>query len=337
MVSSAESSNLVANAGAASTNAAAVLTPGKRGDRIGRLGDPALPITVLEWVKGKPVKTQVSTNTYVLVFCALSRASEFALTNLSSLQKIYRDKGVVVVAISDESPEQLRAFVQLRGEDIDFTVAADDLPGRTAKSYGIAFRQYQYPKAYVVRNGKVLWFGHPLTEGLGEAVDEITAGRYNLEQAQRAVVARGQMSQYLFLARQDNPRSLELGRALLAIRTNDAPGLCELASKIATDPEIDNEKRDVALATQALDRAAQLTTTNVTDVAVTRAILLFQTGKKDQGLALARQALASAQSPGAKEEVQICIHGMESYLAWAKTNQVPPVTGTNQFKAPATP
>ena len=46
-------------------------------------------------------------------------------------------------------------------------------------------------------------------------------------------------------------------------------------------------------------------------------------GKKE-GLAKARQALASAQSPAAKDEAQTCVRPMEARLAAAKTNQNKP-------------
>jgi hypothetical protein len=98
--------------------------------------------------------------------------------------------------------------------------------------------------------------------------------------------------------------------------------LLDLATKIATDPAIDNDKRDVAVATAALDRVARLSTTNATDIAVDRAILLFQSGRQEEGLAQARKALESAQSKDAKDEVQVCLHAMEVRMAMAKTNQV---------------
>jgi peroxiredoxin len=284
-----------------------------------KLGDPAPSLTVMEWIKGKPVDVKAGTNIYVLEFCTLSRANDFAITNLSNLQKKYQDKGVVAVAISDEPAEQLKAFVQLKGANIEYAVAADDIR-KTTLNYMRAYQQLVLPRAFVVgKDGKVLWHGHPLRGGLDEVLDEITSGRYNLEQTQKSITARDQLEQYLALARQDDPRSVMAGRMLLTIRTNDAAGLCDLASKIATDPFI--VKRDVALASEALDRAEQLATTNTTDIAVDRAILLFQTGKEEEGLARARQALASAQSPAAKDEAQICVRAMEARLAAAKTNQ----------------
>jgi hypothetical protein len=306
---------------AADTNSVLIKnkTTGDRQRDAGKLGDLAPPLTVMEWIKGKPVDVKAGTNIYVLVFCILSRANDFALTNLSNLQTIYQDKGVVVVAISDEPAEQLKAFVQLKGAKIEFAVATDDA-SRTMINYQQAFEQVALPRAYVVgKDGKVLWLGHPLIGGLGGVMDEITSGRYNLKQTQKKIVAAEMMEKYLALARQDDTNSVMAGRTLLTIRTNDAPGLCDLAYQIATGSYI--VKRDVALASAALDRAEQLGATNTTDIAVDRAILLFQTGKEEEGLARARQALASAQSPDAKDEAQICIHAMEARLAAAKTNQ----------------
>src|SRR5208282_4275627 len=272
-----------------------------------------------EWIKGKPVQIKAGTNTYVLVFCTLSRVNDFALTNLSNLQKKYQDKGLVAVAVSDEPAESLKPFVQLKGAQIEFAVAVDDDARKATGTYQQAFNQMILPRAYVVgKDGNVLWYGHPL-RGLDEVVAEIMSGRYNFDQTQKSVIAAEQMEKYLVLARQDDTNTAVVGRRLLAIRTNDAPGLCDLAYQIATAPFI--EKRDVALASAALDRAEQLAPTNTTDIAVDRAILLFQTGREEEGLARARQALASAQSLEAKDEAQTCVRAMEARLAAAKTNQ----------------
>ena len=289
------------------------------GGEFSKLGDPAPPITVKEWVKGTPVNIKAGTNIYVLVFCTLSRANDFALTNLNNLQKLYRDKGVVVVAISGEPVEPLKAFVQLKGAEIDFTVAADDDARKMTASYQRAFKQMILPRAYVVgRDGTVLWLGHPLRDDMGLVVDEIASGRYNLEQEQKKIIASEQMEQYLALARQDDSRTAKVGRLMLTLRTNDATALCDLAFQIATAPFI--EKRDVALATAALDRAGQLATTNTIDIAVNRAILLFQTGKQEEGLAQARKALATAQSEADKSQVKTCIRAMEVRLAADKAS-----------------
>ncbi len=329
------SSNVVS--AAVSSNAVAQAVPVREevADRVAKLGDPAPPITILEWIKGRPVKIQPGTNVYVLVFCSLSRANEFALTNLSSLQDEYRDKGVTVVAICNESPDILKEFVMLKGEHVNFTVAADDLPARTSQNYMHAFRQLQLPHAFIVgKDATVLWHGHPLTDGMGQVVADIVAGKFNPAQEQKKVTAREQMDQYLILARMDDPRNKRVGRMLYGVRSHDAAGLVDLAFKIATDNAIDDDKRDVELATAALNRAERLSTTNTADILVTRATLLFQTGKQEEGLKQARQSMEAAQAQDVKDELKACIRAMEIRMEMAKTNQVAGVTGTNQVNAP---
>jgi len=298
------------------------------GGKIGQLGDPAPPLTVLEWIKGKPVRIRPGTNFYAIVFCPLSRANHFAITNLSSLQQKYRDKGLITVVISEEAPEQVRQFVQLNGADMDFTIASDDYAGRTLRDFQLPFRQNRVPQAYVVsQEGKVLWFGHPLTDGMGWVVDEIASGRYDLEQTKKDMLSRDQLQEYLALARQQNSQAEQAGRILLSLRTNDAPALCDLAFKIATDPYI--EKRDAALAAAALDRAAQLSSTNSTDIALDRAILLFQTGQQEAGLAAAKNALAAAQNDDDKGQISTNIRAMEARLAAQKNSETNHANGAN--------
>lgn len=292
----------------------------------GELGDPAPPIAVLEWIKGHPVKIQPGTNFYVLVFCPLSQASEIALTNISALQKTYQDRGLITVVISEEAPEQARDFVRRKGGEIGFTVAVDDYAGRTVRSYQDPFHQSRLPQAYVVsRDGRIIWFGHPLRDDLGLVVDQVAAGRYDLEQTKRAMLIRDQLQEYVMLARNQDPETGKAGRVLLRIWTNDAPTLCRLAFQIATDPGIEN--RDADVATAALDRAAQISNTNNTDIAVERAILLFQTGHQEAGLAAAKQALATAPTEDDKRNVSNNIRAMETRMKMDQASQPSAING----------
>lgn len=286
----------------------------------GELGDPAPPITVLEWIKGHRVKIQPGTNFYVLIFCPLSRASEIALSNISALQKKYEDRGLITVVISEEAPQQVRDFVQRKGGEIDFTVAVDDYAGRTVRNYQDPFRQSRLPQAYVVsREGRIVWFGHPLQDDLGAVVDQVAGNRYDLGEEKRAMLIRDQLQEYAVLARNKDPETGKAGRVLLRIWTNDAPTLCRFAFHVATDPMIEN--RDVEVATAALDRVAQISNTNNTDIAVDRAILLFQTGHREAGLAAAKQALATATTEADKSNASNNIHAMETRIKLDQANQ----------------
>jgi len=297
-------------------------------EKFSQLGDPAPPLTVQEWIKGKPVKIRPAPNFSAIVFCTLTKANQMALTNLSALQSLYQDKGLITVIISGEAPDTLRSFVQARGADINFTVAADDYAGKTTTDYQRTFNDRQLPRAFVVgKDGNVLWHGHPLRDDLGEVVDKIANGRYDLAQAKKDVQTRLMTEAYLRMARQDDPRTAKAGRIMLIVRTNDAPALCDLAFQIGADPYI--AQRDLTLANAALDRAEQLATTNVTDIAVDRSILIFQAGQHDAALAHARQALTVAKTDADKSQINACIRAIEAGIAKQKNSQTNNVSSTN--------
>jgi hypothetical protein len=315
------------------TNAAqnAVAAKPVRHDIGGKLGDPAPKLTVREWIKGTPFQIKPGTNVYVLVFCTLSRANEFALTNLSALQNKYRDKGVLVAAICSDAPQDIKDFITTHGGEINFSVATDDFAQKTANDYQRFFAQRLLPRAYVVgTNATALWHGHPLRDDMGMIVDKVTSGHYDPEQTQRGIEGKEQMEAYLAMARQDDPRTPRIGRYMLIARTNDAPALCDMAFEIATDPYIG--KRDVALASLALDRAEEISKTNATDIVIMRSLLLFQSGLQQEGLAKARAALAAATNELDKNVLSRNIRAMEKLMA-LKTNKVSsasePVSGTN--------
>jgi hypothetical protein len=314
----------------------ALVCPRSFAQKPGQLGDAAPPLSVTEWVKGKPVHIQPGTNFYAVVFCTLSRANEAAITNLSGLQKKYQDRGLIVVVISDDPPTTLRDAVQVRGAEMDFTIAADDIR-KTTSAYQFAFRQWMSPRAYLVDSaGKVVWYGHPLSDDLASVIADVAAGRYNPDQTRKLVANAEQMEGYLQLARHDDPKVGQAGRILLTARTNDSVALCDLAFRIATDPLIG--KPDFVIANLALDRAGQIATTNGTDVAVTRAIVLFKSGQPEAGLACAKKALATVRSEVEKGEVTTCIRDMEAVIAAGKAGSASasnPAAGANP--APAKP
>jgi peroxiredoxin len=300
--------------------------------RGGQIGEPAAPLTVKEWIKGKPVEVKNGTNIVVVeIFASSSLASRASITNLNAVQKHFKAQGVVVVGVSDEPAERLKTFVQTQGTNIEYAIAADN-QRQTSLNYMMPVKQRGVPCVFVVgKDGRLLWYGHPL-HGMNQALEQIVKGRYNVELAAKADIARMQMGQYLGFARQGDPRARMAGVRLLATRTNDVAQLCDVAFQIATDPGI--VKRDVALASAALDQAEKLAPTNSTRVGVTRAVLVFESGKKEEGLARARQAIASAVDQKEKANAEGCLRTMEARVEAAKTNQIQKarieVTKTNQ-------
>ena len=97
-------------------------------------------------------------------------------------------------------------------------------------------------------------------------------------------------------------------------------------------------RRDFALATAALDQAEKLGQRMRREWRVTRAILLFETGKKEEALDLARKTLAAAQGEKEKAKAEPLLRTMEARIEAAKTNQTmearPEAAKTNQAVAP---
>lgn len=279
---------------------------------IATLGDPAPPLVVTNWIKGPPLDVTAGTNIYVVELWATWNHDHGAvIAKLNEMQKNFKEKGVRVVGISEEPADKLKAYVARQQPPIEYAIAADD-QRKTSLSYMLAYGQRELPHAFVIgQGGKMLWHGHPLF-GLDQVVADILAGRYRLDLAIKIDVLREQVEQYRALTRKGDPRARQIGRKLLAARTNSAPLLCEFALLVATDDRCPS--RDFALAAEALDRAEKLAPTNTLRLNMTRAILLFESGQPEGGIALAKQTLASTTNSLERASAEPYLRTMEKRL-----------------------
>jgi thiol-disulfide isomerase/thioredoxin len=140
-------------------------------------GDSAAPLKIKEWVKSGPVDPKDGKNVYVVEFWATwCGPCRMSIPHLTELQKKFKDKGVVVVGISDEDPGTVKPFVKSMAEKMDYTVACDD-DRQTFASYMEAYRHNGIPTSFVVdKSGKVVWDGHPMA-GLDQAIEATLAGQ----------------------------------------------------------------------------------------------------------------------------------------------------------------
>jgi thiol-disulfide isomerase/thioredoxin len=258
-----------------------------------RIGDAAAPLAITEWVKGKAVDVKNGQNICVVEFwatwCGPCRVS---IPHLTKLQKRFKDKGVVVVGISDETADKVKPFVEQQAEKMDYVVAIDDAR-KSNKGYMEAYGQNGIPHAFIVgKDGKVLWHGHPMA-GLDQALEDMLAGKYDLQSAIKKDEARAARDEFQQLSRKGDPKAKELGRKLLADKGNDAGALCDFAMSIAADTR--NKNRDFALAEEALTKAEQVAGAKSAQVLGVRAIVLFENGKQDEGLKLVKEAIGLAK------------------------------------------
>ncbi len=149
---------------------------------------PAPELKVTEWVKGDPVRLDKDKGDkiYVVEFwatwCPPCRAS---IPHLTDIQREYKDKGVVVIGISDEDAETVKPFVEKMGDKMNYTVAID--PTReTHKAFNKIDPIPGIPSAYVInKQGNVVWHGHPMGK-LEEVLDELTGAAEPADKAPKS-------------------------------------------------------------------------------------------------------------------------------------------------------
>lgn len=276
-----------------------------------KLGDPAAPLTIKNWVKGDKVDVRDGKHVYVVEFwatwCPPCRTS---IPHLTELQKKFKDKGVVFIGISDEPASKVEPFVKQMADKMDYTVACDD-ERKSSKGYMAAYDQHGIPTAFIVsKDGKVLWFGHPMGE-LETKLEEVLSGKFDLAAAIKAVELRAATSDYQKLVAAGDEKAKAAGQNLLKLAGKNVEALRDLAFGIVAGPG--GDKRDFELAGQALDAAEKVNgkTARITGV---RSILLFESGKQEEGLAMARKAVEMSQSDREKQLHQNYVRVMENRM-----------------------
>jgi len=155
-----------------------------------KVGDPAPPLKIREWVKGTPVTTlghgSVNVVEFWATWCPPCRES---IPHLTELAHKYKRKatftGVSVFETHGEEPRdesflpKVKDFVKNMGEKMDYNVAADGKAGTMGKTWMDAAGQETIPTAFVVDQlGKIVWIGQPMN-GLDEVVGKVIEGNYD--------------------------------------------------------------------------------------------------------------------------------------------------------------
>jgi len=152
------------------------------------IGDPAPPLGMHVWIKGKPVKQFEKGQVYVLEFWATwCKPCKAAMPHLSALARQYKDKvtfiGIDIYELKTTSFTKVKAFVDSMDQQMDYNVATDDssfmvfnwIEASGTKDNGI-------PASFVVNaEGRLAWIGHP--KDLGEVLSKIVTNTWNIKEA----------------------------------------------------------------------------------------------------------------------------------------------------------
>jgi len=284
----------------------------------GKLGSPAASLQGLQWVKGGPVEIKKG-SVYVVEFwatwCPPCRKS---IPHLTELQHQFKDKGVTIIGVSNETAEVVKPFVaEERAGKMDYTVAIDP-QGRISQGYMGAFGIQGIPHAFIVdKDGNLAWHCHPM-DGMDEVLELVVAGQFDRvayakkkaaekEEEARLVKRYGEY----FAALQEG--SYEAGQigADLVNNSDHAEMLNALAWNILT--EVPEANRDLELAHKAAAKAVKLTDEKNPAALDTCALALYELGKKYVAQAVAYQKKAVTLSEGDEEAQQGMQKTLERY------------------------
>lgn len=296
-------------------------------------GDPAPELKIAKWIKGDPVDFAKGKDNkfYLLEFWATwCPPCREAIPHLTELQHKYKDKGLVVIGISDESPGVISSFVDRMGKKMDFTVAADRRSATTL-AYFRPFGVQGIPHAFIVdKKGRLVWNGSPF-QGMDQIVDQIANDKFDLEAALRMAKANKLLATYFDTAIQaDRPsmpkgerkklldKAAQTGRQILDLAADSPPILDMLAWNILTLPQL--KTRDTDLAVAAARRAYEKTDKKNAAVMDTYARALWDTGKKAQAIDLQEKAVALAEEPRLKAFLK---NNLERYQRETKSTTQP--------------
>ena len=293
------------------------------------VGDPAPPLKIKEWVKGKPVdlKAGQGEKVYVVEFWATWCAPCLtSIPHLTELQEKNKDKGVVVVGVtsSDKDLETVDKFVEKMGSKMDYVVAYDD-SRKTSNAYMKAFGVRGIPHAFIInKQGLIVWHGHPMA-GLDKALKEVLAGKFDLEEAKK------EFRKLRELARKVEKAEPMLNRYFELITSSDSPkGTDELITEfmplIEENAQILNsvswailtrkgvQHRDLKLALRMATLAKDLTGGKDANTLDTYARALWETGKKHEAVKYQKQAVELAEGDQMKAELNKTLRKYEEEL-----------------------
>ena len=154
-----------------------------------RIGDPAPPLKYSKWLKGEPVTSFKDDQLYILEFWATwCTPCKAAMPHLTELQKKYEGKvNIIGVGIWENIKEgqpyesslpKVERYVQGNSANMGYSVIADNNEEHMGNNWMKAAGQAGIPATFIVKEGKVIWIGHPMR--LDTLLPKIFDGSYDM-------------------------------------------------------------------------------------------------------------------------------------------------------------
>jgi hypothetical protein len=299
------------------------------------LSDAAPGLDIEQWAFGNEVAINVGSVYIVAFFETTGGQNEIMLDNLAALMKEHGWRGLTILAISPEEPDVVQDFVRRNRDELNFTLAVDRR-NSTHRAWVNAADSGGAPVIFLVgKQGKLQYIGRETDERFAEVFPLVMEGRYDAKLYQRVqprldavenarrmrnfrmalrmfdeiieldplVFANQAMEKFemMLVDMDQKEEAYAYARQFIENYSGDANALARMAEKIATDPVIPDDKRDMELAMTAAERAAQAANPEEPQAYAIQALVHFHAGRIDEAVRLQRKAFFVAQ-PSIKPE-----------------------------------
>lgn len=162
-----------------------------------KVGDAAPALKPQKWLQGEPVTAFAKDKTYMIECWATWCGPCVAMIpHVNALHDKFKDKGLVIVGMNvwEDDIAKPVDFIKKKGAGMAYRVAFDGgESGDTAKNWLKAAGANGIPHAFIVREGKILWQGHP-AELDGATVEAMIAGKFDPVRAAKERAAKAARS-----------------------------------------------------------------------------------------------------------------------------------------------
>ena len=162
-----------------------------------KVGSPAPAVKVAKWIKGSGVNS-LDKGVFVVEFWATwCGPCKTSIPHLTEMAKKYAGKvSFAGISVWEQNPEDFKSvedFVAGMGDKMDYNVAVDGVPAAMTNAWMKAAGQNGIPTAFIVKDGKVLWIGHPMS--MEEPLAQVVAGKFDVNEQIKKDAAQGEIEE----------------------------------------------------------------------------------------------------------------------------------------------